>query len=400
MSAQYGGDEIGALILDPGSHTIRAGFAGEDTPKSIIPTVYGRDASKKFYGDNSIHTPRPGVEYSSFMSDGCVNDFDAASDSWTHVFGHSLRVTTKEHPLLITEPAWNPSTSREKTLEVAFEKLHAPASFLLKSAVAAAFAGGKSTALIVDVGHATMTVTPVYDGLVLKRGLQKQNFAGEALNGLVEAAFQQRNIQSPPHFCVKSKGSTESGEGAVVKVPEGLTSSYLQLSRSRIVEEFKETVLQVHELPYNEAAADQRPARIFEFPTGQQTSFKGERYKLAESLFTTDDTHTSIQGLIKNALESTDVDSRPLLLQNIIVTGGTTLIPGFEARLQQEMYQLFPGAKIRITGAANTVERKCAAWLGGSILGSLGTFHQLWISRSEWDEQGPARLEFLEKRCK
>ena len=34
-------------------------------------------------------------------------------------------------------------------------------------------------------------------------------------------------------------------------------------------------------------------------------------------------------------------------------------------------------------------ERKHAAWLGGSILGSLPTMPSMWISKEEYDENGP-----------
>lgn len=37
----YGGDEIGALVFDPGHHSLRVGYAQEDTPKSEIPAVVG-----------------------------------------------------------------------------------------------------------------------------------------------------------------------------------------------------------------------------------------------------------------------------------------------------------------------------------------------------------------------
>ena len=37
----YGGDEVGALVFDPGHHSFRVGFAGEDCPKSEIPSVVG-----------------------------------------------------------------------------------------------------------------------------------------------------------------------------------------------------------------------------------------------------------------------------------------------------------------------------------------------------------------------
>lgn len=34
------------------------------------------------------------------------------------------------------------------------------------------------------------------------------------------------------------------------------------------------------------------------------------------------------------------------------------------------------------------VERKYSAWIGGSILASLGTFQQMWVSKAEYDENG------------
>jgi actin-related protein 4 len=70
-------DEISALVLDPGTAWTRAGFAGEDTPKSVIPTDYGviegagENGAKKYYvGDNDVHAIRPGMEIRNFMSDG------------------------------------------------------------------------------------------------------------------------------------------------------------------------------------------------------------------------------------------------------------------------------------------------------------------------------------------
>jgi len=34
-------DEVSALVVDIGSSSLRAGYAGDDTPKAIIPTSYG-----------------------------------------------------------------------------------------------------------------------------------------------------------------------------------------------------------------------------------------------------------------------------------------------------------------------------------------------------------------------
>lgn len=107
------------------------------------------------------------------------------------------------------------------------------------------------------------------------------------------------------------------------------------------------------------------------------------------------------------------MDLRPLLFNNVIVTGGNTLFTGFTERLSNELPMMIPGvkflsiliylfttyiffflqAKVKVHGAGNQIERKCSSWLGGSILASLGTFHQLWISKKEYEEVGSSIIE-------
>lgn len=58
-------------MLDPGTSWTRAGFAGEDTPKAVIPTDYGVTPDGKLhFGDNDVHTVRPGMEIRNPMKDG------------------------------------------------------------------------------------------------------------------------------------------------------------------------------------------------------------------------------------------------------------------------------------------------------------------------------------------
>lgn len=41
-------------------------------------------------------------------------------------------------------------------------------------------------------------------------------------------------------------------------------------------------------------------------------------------------------------------------------------------------------------------ERKYSVWIGGSILASLSTFQQMWISKQEYDEAGPS---IVHRKC-
>jgi actin-related protein 4 len=72
-------------VLDPGSYSTRAGFAGEDTPKSVTPTQYGLLDGARVFGENAIHLPRPGMEIMSpYDSDGVVQDWETATALWEY----------------------------------------------------------------------------------------------------------------------------------------------------------------------------------------------------------------------------------------------------------------------------------------------------------------------------
>lgn len=96
----------------------------------------------------------------------------------------------------------------------------------------------------------------------------------------------------------------------------------------------------------------------------------------------------SISQMVIDSISSVDVDARPILLSNIVCVGGGTFIPGFLDRLSYELTIKAPSQKIKIHSPGNSIERRHSSWLGGSILASLGTFHQMWISKQEYQEHG------------
>jgi actin-related protein 4 len=175
----YGGDEISAIVLDPGAYTTRIGYAGEDTPKANIPTFCGYYTGRQqkfkhgYYlvGDTEINTLHADMDVTNPFQDGIILDWEANISLWQYAFEERLKTNTAEHPLLVTEPAWNSQQNREKTLEVCFEKFQVPAFYMAKQPVLASYAIGKHTALVVDLGAQMTSVTPVSEGLVLKKGM-------------------------------------------------------------------------------------------------------------------------------------------------------------------------------------------------------------------------------------
>lgn len=166
-------DEISALVLDPGYSTIRAGFAGEDVPKSVVSSYYGTvpagPTPKYLYGDNSINVPSPAVSIGNPMSgDGSIEDWDTAKNLWEYAITSRLTSAKPanpilhdkddkieqqdvemdgmdeqekpmaENPLLMTETGWNSGKNREKGIEIAMEDWGCPAYWLARNGALAA----------------------------------------------------------------------------------------------------------------------------------------------------------------------------------------------------------------------------------------------------------------------
>jgi len=293
--------------------------------------------------------------------------------------------------------------------EIAFESFDVPAVFLAKSAVMTSFASGRPTALVLDSGGSVTRVVPVYEGYILGKSITKQALAGQHLSEVIAADLEHRGITITPRFMVKTKEVVDAGQPAkmISHNRVGTTPSFYRAMKMRVIDEFKESVCQTFESTYDEAQVSVRPNKSFEFPDGYNLSFGKERYDYPEIMFQPNKfwpDHISgvpegalgVHELIRQSINACDIDLRPHLLHNIVLSGGNTLFSNFSDRVHYEIAVALPNAKIRIHAAGNSAERKYGAWLGGSILASLGTFHQLWVSRKEWEEQG---FSVVEKKC-
>jgi actin len=94
-----------------------------------------------------------------------------------------------------------------------------------------------------------------------------------------------------------------------------------------------------------------------------------------------------IRHLSYNSIMKCDLDIRRDLFGNIVLSGGSTMYAGIADRMQKELTALAPSSmKVKIVAPP---ERKYSVWIGGSILASLDTFQNMWISKQEYDEAGP-----------
>ncbi|KAM1256938.1 hypothetical protein EV1_030734 [Malus domestica] len=438
--------EVSAIVLDLGSHTCKAGYAGEEAPKAVFPSVVGSidqmevDATetennsgsavdpknnsksldsdkakgkrKLYVGSQSLGYRRDHMEVLSPIKDGVVVDWDAVEGIWDHAFRECLLVDPKEHPMLLAEPSSNTQQQRERTTELMFEKYKVPALFLAKNAVLTSFASGRATSLVVDGGGGSTTVAPVHDGYVLQKAVLSSPIGGEFLTDCLTKSLESKGMTIKPRYSFKRK-ETRPGEFQVVDVDfPNTTESYRLYSQRIIASDIKECVCRSPDTPYDEIAYSNIPMTSYELPDGQTIEIGADRFKIPDILFNPSLAQTipgmehfaeiapAVRGLPQMVIESInkcDVDIRRELFSSILLAGGTASMQQLKERLEKDMLEESPqAARVKVLVAGNSTERRFSVWIGGSILASLGSFQQMWFSKAEYEEHGAS---YIQRKC-
>uniref|UniRef100_A0A4W6FGX9 Actin-like 6A n=1 Tax=Lates calcarifer TaxID=8187 RepID=A0A4W6FGX9_LATCA len=375
-------DEVGALVFDIGSYSVRAGYAGEDCPKADFPTVIGVTLDRED-GSTPMET-----------------DGDKGKQGGTTYYIDTNQLRVPRENMEVMSPLKN-------GMKLMFEHYNIPAFFLCKSAVLSAFANGRSTGLVLDSGATHTTAIPVHDGYVLQQGIVKSPLAGDFMSMQCRELFQELNVEIIPPYMIASKDGVREGAQASWKKKEKLpqvTRSWHNYMCNCVIQDFQASVLQVSDSPYDEQVAAQMPTVHYELPNGYNCDFGAERLKIPEGLFDpsnakglSGNTMLGVGHVVTTSVGMCDIDIRPGLYGSVVVTGGNTLIQGFTDRLNRELSQKTPPSmRLKLIANNTTVERRFSAWIGGSILASLGTFQQMWISKQEYEEGGK---QCVDRKC-
>uniref|UniRef100_A0A670J2Y5 Actin like 6B n=1 Tax=Podarcis muralis TaxID=64176 RepID=A0A670J2Y5_PODMU len=352
----YGGDEVGALVFDIGSFSVRAGYAGEDCPKADFPTTVGllshdesameldgdkeKKSGKVYYIDtNSLHVPRENTEVISPLKNGMIEDWDCFQAILDHTYNKHIKSEPNLHPVLMSEAPWNTRAKREKLTELMFEHYSIPAFFLCKTAVLTAFANGRSTGLVLDSGATHTTAIPVHDGYILQQGIVKSPLAGDFISMQCRELFQEMNIEIVPPYMIAAKEPVREGAPPNWKKKEKLpqvSKSWHNYMCNEVIQDFQASVLQVSDSPYDEQVAAQMPTVHYEMPNGYNTDYGAERLRIPEGLFDpsnvkglSGNTMLGVGHVVTTSIGMCDIDIRPGLYGSVIVTGGNTLLQGF-----------------------------------------------------------------------
>uniref|UniRef100_A0A3P9L3Z6 Uncharacterized LOC101162803 n=1 Tax=Oryzias latipes TaxID=8090 RepID=A0A3P9L3Z6_ORYLA len=360
------------IVLDTGSGLMKAGFADQDLPSVTFSTIIGIPKYEEVMNGNLQRETYIGQEAQNMrgvlalkrpIQNGTIQNWDDMEKIWAHTF-LELRVEPENHPVLLTEAAMNPLENRQRMVQIMFEVFSVPFTYVALQAVLGLYAAGKTTGVVFDSGHGVSHSVPVFEGYCLPHAVQRFPLAGLDVTMHLKKLLQEKGV------CMHTSAEEE------------------------IVREIKEKCCCVA-LNYEAelSGRDQTCKEMkFTLPDGREVTVGSERFRAPEILFKPEligrDHYGMHESIFKSIMRS-DIDLRRSFLENIVLSGGNTLLPGLPERLQAEVRGLVPSdmaVNVRVTSPK---ARDFLVWSGGAVLANSPSFSSAWISQEEYEEYGP-----------
>lgn len=355
--------------------SISGGGGGKQTSSSGITSYFIGNKLDEHRGAFLLEHP---MERGSVVDGG----WDAMELLWEHIYSKSnLNARMEEHPVLLTESPHNPTAHREQLAEIFFETFRVPALFVAPPAVLSLYASGRTTGVVLDVGEGVTHCIPVYEGYALPHSIVRSDLGGTDVTKRLQLLLRKSGLAFSTTAEVDFVSRMKEEVCYVSNVPTNEESDYDMGGNNNNTGGSGAT------------AASASAKAQYQLPDGQVVNISNERHRASEVLFQPSligSEERPIDDVLMTSILQSDMDLRSTLYSNIVLAGGSSLLPGLGDRLLYEVRQRAPErTRIRISAPP---ERSNSAWVGGSILASLATFKNMWVGRNEYEEYGSSIL--------
>ncbi|XP_008309590.1 actin-related protein 6 [Cynoglossus semilaevis] len=386
---------MATLVLDNGAYTAKIGYSQDKV--SVIPNCQFRSKTsrlKTFTANQLDEIKDPsGLYFILPFQKGYLVNWDVQRKVWDHLFGKEMfKVDFTDTSIIITEPYFNFTSIQESMNEILFEEYQFQSALRTDAGSLSAHHYFHSKpmelcCLVVDSGFSFTHIVPYCRSKKMKEGIRRINVGGKLLtNHLKEIiSYRQLHVMDETHVinqvkedvCYVSQQFYKDMEIAQLKGEENtLMTDYVLPDFTTIKKGF----------------CKPREEIVFsgKYKTGEQIlRLANERFAVPEMLFHPSDIGIQEMGIpeaIVHSVQSLPEEMQSHFYQNIILTGGNTLFPGFRERLEADLRSLVPTHLIvSVLLPSNPL---CYPWDGGKLLAHNPDYDEMVVTREDYEENG------------
>ncbi len=182
------------IVIDMGSGSVKAGWAGEDAPRIDVPSILLDTGEGVSIGNDALqllHT-NDEFQYHLPLNRGQVTNWESMEKVFDHVF-KELKVDPSQYSVLVTNAPLNNSESRARLAESLFG-MKVPSLAICNAAVLSLYATGRTTGIVLETGEGITNAVPVFEGYALPHAVRQLNLAGRDLTRSLMHTLSERGI--------------------------------------------------------------------------------------------------------------------------------------------------------------------------------------------------------------
>jgi actin-related protein 2 len=380
--------ETPCIVCDNGTGFVKVGYAGQNFPTSIFPSMVGRpilraeeavienvELKEVMCGDEAAAV-RHSLEIGYPIENGIVRSWEDMEHLWNYTFYEKLCVNPSDYKILLTEPPQNPLSNRERLVQFMFETYNFAACNVSIQAMLTLYAQGLLTGVVVDSGDGVTHVVPVYDGFVPQNLIQRLDVAGRHITRYLIKLLLLRG------YAFNRTADFET----VRQIKEKLCYVAYDIDTERRLAADTTVLMENYTLP-----------------DGRVIKLGRERFEAPEALFqprlaNSECEKSGMADMVFEMIQAADMDCRSEYYKHIVLSGGTSMYPGLPSRLEKDIKErylrdILKGNEDRLKKFKIKVEdpprRKHMVYLGGSVLADIMKAREdFWMTRQEYEEEG------------